>query len=62
MDAMCSKGQSFIPHIKQVLIFHSLQKNIKQRSRFVSATANAAQNVTGDDEDVGAEGNPRANI
>lgn len=46
MDAMCSKGQSFIPHIKQVLIFHSLQKNIKQRSRFVSTTPNAAQETT----------------
>lgn len=59
MDAMCSKGQSFIPHIKQVLIFHSLQKNIKQRSRFVSTTPNAAQNVTGDNVDEGTEGNSR---
>lgn len=56
VDAMCSKGQSFIPHIKQVLIFHSLHKNIKQRSRFVSSTPKAAQDVTGDHVDEGTEG------
>lgn len=33
-DAMGSKGHSFIPHIKQVLIFHSLQKNIKREGEF----------------------------
>lgn len=62
MDAMCSKGQSFIPHIKQVLIFHSLHKNIKQRSRFVSTTPKAAQNVTGDHVDEGTEGDSRASV
>lgn len=29
-DAAGSKGHFFIPHIKQVLIFHSLQKDIKR--------------------------------
>lgn len=33
-DDMSSKGHSFIPHIKQVLIFHSLQKNIKRERDF----------------------------
>lgn len=51
-DAMSSKGHSFIPHIKQVLIFHSLQKNIKKERGFLSAMPNATQNVIGDNVEL----------
>lgn len=53
VDAACSKGHSFTPHIKQVLIFHSLQKNIKKGTGIFEP--NAAQNVTGENVDVRTE-------
>lgn len=47
-DAMCSKGHSFIPHIKQVLIFHSLRKNIKNLKGLFELQAKSATTAAED--------------